>query len=188
MKSSLEKFDVNSSKIDLIITIGGDGTLLYTASLFQKKCPPIMPFAAGSLGFLTRFSLDSFESKIQRVLNSEQSVINNRPRLLCKIIKNDDDYSEEQEFHVLNDVVVERNFYPFLSNVDLFINDNFITTLNGDGLIISSSTGSTAYSCSAGASILHPLVQGFVITPICPHSLSFRPVVVPSDVTIKVNY
>lgn len=177
--------------IDLIITIGGDGTLLYTASLFQGSIPPVMAFHAGSLGFLTRFSLENFEQKLQRVFNSEATCVNYRSRLLCKIIKNTDDELDENEpadeFHILNDVVIERNHYPFLSNVDLFINDNYVTTLQGDGIIISTPTGSTAYSSSAGASILHPKVQGVVITPICPHSLSFRPVVVPQDCEIKVG-
>lgn len=178
----------HSDLIDLIVTIGGDGTLLYAASLFQCSVPPVMAFHCGSLGFLTRFSLDHFESKLLRVLKSDATCVNYRSRLLCKIIRSDENENlpKEEEFHILNDVVIERNFYPFLSNVDLFINNNYITTLQGDGIIISTPTGSTAYSSSAGASILHPNVQGNIITPICPHSLSFRPIVVPTDCEIKV--
>ena len=192
IKEELNAFSDTSLEIDLILTIGGDGTLLYTASLFQKgPIPPVMAFHAGSLGFLTRFSLENFEEKLQRVFASRATCVNWRSRLLCKIIKNAEEILDESEsadeFHILNDVVVERNHYPFLSNVDLYINDNYVTTLQGDGIIISTPTGSTAYSSSAGASILHPSVQGVVITPICPHSLSFRPVVVPQDCEIKVS-
>ena len=87
---------------------------------------------------------------------------------------------------VLNEVVVDRGPSPYLSNVDLYIDGKHITTVQGDGLIISTPTGSTAYAVAAGASMIHPSVPAIMITPICPHSLSFRPIVVPAGVQLKI--
>ena len=90
-------------------------------------------------------------------------------------------------FLVLNEVVVDRGPSPYLSNVDLFIDGKHVTVVQGDGLIVSTPTGSTAYAVAAGASMIHPSVPAIMITPICPHSLSFRPIVVPAGVELKVN-
>lgn len=89
---------------------------------------------------------------------------------------------------VLNEVVVDRGPHPYLSNIDLFIDDKYITTVQGDGLIVSTPTGSTAYAVAAGASMIHPSVPSIMVTPICPHSLSFRPIVVPAGVELKVSF
>jgi NAD+ kinase len=89
-------------------------------------------------------------------------------------------------FLVLNEVVVDRGPSPYLSNVDLFIDGKHVTVVQGDGLIVSTPTGSTAYAVAAGASMIHPSVPAIMITPICPHSLSFRPIVVPAGVELKV--
>lgn len=87
---------------------------------------------------------------------------------------------------VLNEVVVDRGPSSFLSNIDLFIDGKYITTVQGDGLIVSTPTGITAYAVAAGASMVHPSVPAIMVTPICPHSLSFRPIVVPAGVDLKV--
>ena len=91
-----------------------------------------------------------------------------------------------KNFLVLNEVVVDRGPSPYLSNVDLFIDGKHVTVVQGDGLIVSTPTGSTAYAVAAGASMIHPSVPAIMITPICPHSLSFRPIVVPAGVELKV--
>lgn len=88
---------------------------------------------------------------------------------------------------VLNEVVVDRGPSPYLSNIDLFIDGKHVTSVQGDGLIVSTPTGSTAYAVAAGASMIHPSVPAIMITPICPHSLSFRPIVVPAGVELKVG-
>lgn len=90
-------------------------------------------------------------------------------------------------FLVLNEVVVDRGPSPYLSNVDLFIDGKHVTVVQGDGLIVSTPTGSTAYAVAAGASMIHPSVPAIMITPICPHSLSFRPIVVPAGVELKIK-
>lgn len=88
---------------------------------------------------------------------------------------------------VLNEVVVDRGPSPYLSNIDLFLDGKHITSVQGDGLIVSTPTGSTAYAVAAGASMIHPSVPAIMVTPICPHSLSFRPIVVPAGVELKVR-
>ena len=88
---------------------------------------------------------------------------------------------------VLNEVVIDRGPSPYLSNIDLYLDGKLITSVQGDGLIISTPTGSTAYAVAAGASMIHPSVPAIMITPICPHSLSFRPIVVPAGVELKVR-
>ena len=87
---------------------------------------------------------------------------------------------------VLNEVVIDRGPSPYLSNIDLYLDGKLITSVQGDGLIVSTPTGSTAYAVAAGASMIHPSVPAIMVTPICPHSLSFRPIVVPAGVELKV--
>ena len=99
----------------------------------------------------------------------------------------DKDANKESCHLVLNEVVVDRGPHPYLSNIDLFIDGKYITTVQGDGLIVSTPTGSTAYAVAAGASMIHPSVPSIMVTPICPHSLSFRPIVVPAGVELKVR-
>ncbi|TNN48922.1 NAD kinase [Liparis tanakae] len=141
-KQRKANLDDISNRVDFIICLGGDGTLLYASSLFQESVPPVMAFHLGSLGFLTPFKFDTYQSQ------------------------------------VLNEVVVDRGPSSYLSNVDLFLDGHLITTVQGDGVIVSTPTGSTAYAVAAGASMIHPNVPAIMITPICPHSLSFRPIVI----------
>ena len=100
--------------------------------------------------------------------------------------QNENNNNNNQEWLGLNEVVINRGPSPFLSNLDLYVNDYLVTTVQGDGLIISTPTGSTAYAMAAGASMSHPGVPSIIIAPICPHSLSFRPIVVPAGVELKV--
>lgn len=112
-----------------------------------------------------------------------------RSRLRCIIMrKNEEGQPNEPPTNllVLNEVVVDRGPSPYLSNIDLFIDGKHVTSVQGDGLIVSTPTGSTAYAVAAGASMIHPSVPAIMITPICPHSLSFRPIVVPAGVELKV--
>ncbi|CAF2103749.1 unnamed protein product [Rotaria magnacalcarata] len=196
-------------KIDLVICLGGDGTLLHASSLFQKSCPPVLSFSMGSLGFLTPFDFKFHENILNEVLSGKVAVLL-RTRLNCTIIKEGsdnvltsdtpDDSVRTNETNTsnnvggmshlaLNEVVIDRGPNSYLSNLDLYINDKFITKVQGDGLILSTPTGSTAYGMAAGASMVHPNVPAMVICPICPHSLSFRPIVVPAgiELTVKVS-
>ncbi|KAL3861986.1 hypothetical protein ACJMK2_007992 [Sinanodonta woodiana] len=194
-----EGTDDLTGKIDFIICLGGDGTLLHASSLFQQSCPPVMAFHMGSLGFLTPFKIENFQEQITDVLEGNATLLL-RYRLKCDIITKDTACDKKvhvnntvrscsetrTQFLVLNEVVVDRGNSSFLSNVDLFIEGMHVTTIQGDGIIISTPTGSTAYAVAAGASMVHPNVPAIMITPICPHSLSFRPIVVPAGVEIKI--
>jgi len=202
--------DINNScenainKIDLIICLGGDGTILYASTLFQKSCPPVLAMNMGSLGFLCPFDFDQYKEYVKSILKGDVPLLL-RNRLSCTFEKSispsnslmsEQDANETSDDHTrthsqpsisLNEIVVGRGPSPFLSNLDLFINDYLITTVQGDGIIISSPTGSTAYAMAAGASMSHPSVPSIIIAPICPHSLSFRPIVVPATVDLKIT-
>ncbi|XP_021708658.1 NAD kinase isoform X1 [Aedes aegypti] len=189
-----------TDKIDFIICLGGDGTLLYASLLFQKSVPPVMAFHLGSLGFLTPFQFDNFQEQVTNVLEGH-AALTLRSRLRCIIVRKDKTEQEISTFkssqdpttnilelplQVLNEVVIDRGLSSYLSNIDLFLDGKHITSVQGDGLIVSTPTGSTAYSAAAGASMIHPSVPAILVTPICPHSLSFRPIVLPAGVELKI--
>ncbi|XP_060851120.1 NAD kinase-like isoform X4 [Rhopalosiphum padi] len=175
-----------TDKIDFIICLGGDGTLLYASLLFQQSVPPVMAFHLGSLGFLTPFKFDNFQQQVTNVLEGH-AALTLRSRLRCIIVrKNEDKEKPQPNLLVLNEVVIDRGPSPYLSNIDLFLDGKYITSVQGDGLIVSTPTGSTAYAVAAGASMIHPSVPAIMVTPICPHSLSFRPIVVPAGVELKI--
>jgi NAD+ kinase len=181
-----------TDKIDFIVCLGGDGTLLYASSLFQQSVPPIMAFHLGSLGFLTPFEIDNFEQQITHVLEGH-AALTLRSRLRCIVMKktenstNSNGQEPNTNLLVLNEVVIDRGPSPYLSNIDLYLDGKLITSVQGDGLIVSTPTGSTAYAVAAGASMIHPSVPAIMVTPICPHSLSFRPIVVPAGVELKIT-
>ena len=183
-----------TDKIDFIICMGGDGTLLYASLLFQQSVPPVMAFHLGSLGFLTPFRFDNFQEQVNNVLEGN-AALTLRSRLRCIVIRKEEleecnknkDKKLSTNLLVLNEVVVDRGPSPYLSNIDLFLDGKHITNVQGDGLIVSTPTGSTAYAVAAGASMIHPSVPAIMVTPICPHSLSFRPIVVPAGVELKVS-
>jgi len=174
-----------TDKIDFIVCLGGDGTLLYASSLFQQSVPPVMAFHLGSLGFLTPFQFDNFQEQLTNVLEGH-AALTLRSRLRCIILRKNETHKQPTNLLVLNEVVIDRGPSPYLSNIDLFLDGKLITSVQGDGLIVSTPTGSTAYAVAAGASMIHPSVPAIMVTPICPHSLSFRPIVVPAGVELKI--
>ncbi|KAI5637553.1 ATP-NAD kinase domain-containing protein [Phthorimaea operculella] len=181
--------DELTDKIDFIICLGGDGTLLHASSLFQQSVPPVMAFHLGSLGFLTPFEFNNFQDQVMNVLEGH-AALTLRSRLQCVVLRKTEDGKEKKKpttILVLNEVVVDRGPSPYLSNIDLFLDGKHITSVQGDGLIVSTPTGSTAYAVAAGASMIHPSVPAIMVTPICPHSLSFRPIVVPAGVELKIT-
>ncbi|XP_051949861.1 NAD kinase isoform X1 [Xyrauchen texanus] len=199
-----EDYDDISKRVDFIICLGGDGTLLYASSLFQESVPPVMAFHLGSLGFLTPFNFDTYQSQVTQIIEGNAAIIL-RSRLKVKVVKecgekkgtmdeksliisngDTEPNHKSMQYQVLNEVVLDRGPSSYLSNVDLFLDGHLITTVQGDGVIVSTPTGSTAYAVAAGASMIHPNVPAIMITPICPHSLSFRPIVVPAGVELKI--
>ena len=171
----------NIDSVDLIMTLGGDGTLLYTASLFVGPMPPVVPFYHGSLGFLTPHKFQNYQEIVSNVI-SGKSDLTVRSRLTCDL---SDDGMEKTL--VMNEVVISRNPSASMSSIDLHMDGQFVTSFLGDGLMLSTSTGSTAYAASVGSSLVHPSVDGILVVPINSHSLSSRPVLVPAGVELRVS-
>lgn len=190
-----------TDRIDFIVCLGGDGTLLYASLLFQQSVPPVMAFHLGSLGFLTPFRFDNFQEQLTSILEGH-AALTLRSRLRCVMHRRSEnphgfEHGVDSNLEpasplansilVLNEVVIDRGPSPYLSNIDLFLDGKYITSVQGDGLIVSTPTGSTAYAVAAGASMIHSSVPAIMVTPICPHSLSFRPIVVPAGVELKAS-
>ncbi|CAE7704673.1 NADK2 [Symbiodinium pilosum] len=181
--------------IDLVISLGGDGTLCWTSGLFAGAMPPVIAFAAGSLGFLTPFPLSDWMSVLMPILGSKSEVapalqLVCRMRFQMRLSRHEEDdatTSPAIPVQSMNEVLVHRGASPHLVKLDVCVNDKSVTMVQGDGLIIATPTGSTAYSLAAGGSMMHPAVPGIILTPVCPHSLSFRPVVLPDSAVVKVR-
>lgn len=183
---------------DLCITLGGDGTVLFASTMFQKHVPPILSFSLGSLGFLTNFDFEHFKQRLPLILNQKVKT-NLRMRLECKVYRRHPTKKNPvtgkkicyieciSEQHVLNEVTIDRGPSPFISMLELYGDGSLMTVAQADGLIIATPTGSTAYSLSAGGSLIYPSVNCIAVTPICPHTLSFRPIVLPDSMKLKVK-
>ncbi|EIW82885.1 ATP-NAD kinase [Coniophora puteana RWD-64-598 SS2] len=224
---------------DFVVTLGGDGTVLFTSWLFQRIVPPVLPFALGSLGFLTNFDFADYTAVVDSAIDSGIRV-NLRMRFTCTVyravfekdkcrkavkkaetgeimMKNmeksgwealeggwsggislpDGKCAKDKEimcfttrpvetFEVLNDLVVDRGPSPYVSLLELFGDEHHMTTVQADGLCVSTPTGSTAYSLSAGGSLVHPEIPAILISPICPHTLSFRPMLLPDSMELRI--
>ncbi|KAF2171193.1 hypothetical protein M409DRAFT_63565 [Zasmidium cellare ATCC 36951] len=197
---------------DLVITLGGDGTVLYTSWLFQRIVPPVLAFSLGSLGFLTNFDFSMYKEQLNRIMGDQGMRVNMRMRFTCTVYRSaassvaassassasvstttsqyggDGQSSKiEGETHeVLNELVIDRGPSSYISSLDLYANDSLLTRISADGIILSTPTGSTAYSLSAGGSLVHPDIPAILLTPICPHTLSFRPMLLNDDMALKV--
>ncbi|KAM0838080.1 hypothetical protein ACQ4PT_061217 [Festuca glaucescens] len=176
------------TKVDLIVTLGGDGTVLWAASLFRGPVPPVVAFSLGSLGFMTPFPSEKYRECLDNVLK-RPFTITLRSRLQCHVIRDaaKDEVVTEEPIIVLNEVTIDRGMSSYLTYLECYCDSSFVTCVQGDGLIISTTSGSTAYSLAAGGSMVHPQVPGILFTPICPHSLSFRPLILPEYVTLRVQ-
>ncbi|KAJ3020189.1 hypothetical protein HKX48_001189 [Thoreauomyces humboldtii] len=181
----------SAATVDFCITLGGDGTVLYAAWLFQQKCPPILPYRLGSLGFLTTFDFAAFRASVRDLVLETGLTrglrMNFRMRFSCTVIRHDGQGEDHgKSYEILNDLTIDRGPSPFMSQLELYGNENHLTTIHADGLTISTPTGSTAYSLSSGGSLVHPDVSAILVTPICPHTLSFRPMILPDTMEVRV--
>ncbi len=170
-------------KTDLVVVLGGDGTLISVARLIGDREVPILGVNLGSLGFLTEITLDELCASVDSYLSGEYKV-SERIMLHVAVVRNG---SIIEEKRVLNDLVINKGALARIIDLETTINGNYLTTFKGDGLIISTPTGSTGYSLSANGPILYPELECFVITPICPHTLTNRPIVVASDAQVTVE-
>lgn len=175
-------------RTDLLVTLGGDGTILRGVSLFSNgRVPPVLSFSLGTLGFLLPFDFNHYEQAFREVYTSTAKVIH-RTRLECHVIRNNTTTTSGQSMvHAMNDIVLHRGDTPNLTTLDIYIDGEFLTRTTADGVCLSTPTGSTAYSLSSGGSIVSPLVPAIMITPICPRSLSFRPLIIPLSSHIKIK-
>lgn len=187
------KTDEIIEKTDLMITLGGDGTILHAVGMFNKKTvPPILPISLGTLGFLLPYQISDFDQAFQDIINNKSKVIY-RTRLACylkdKILKEDksEDSKCYEKVFAMNDIFIYRGNSPHLLNLDIYVDGEKLTTAIADGVILSTPTGSTAYSLSSGGSIVSPRVPCIMLTPICPRSLSFRPLILPYSSHIKIK-
>eukprot|EP00929_Paragymnodinium_shiwhaense_P020101 TRINITY_DN13506_c0_g1_i1.p1 TRINITY_DN13506_c0_g1~~TRINITY_DN13506_c0_g1_i1.p1 ORF type:complete len:688 (-),score=121.77 TRINITY_DN13506_c0_g1_i1:80-2035(-) len=188
------------SAIDLLVCLGGDGTLCWAAGLFKSAMPPVLAFAGGSLGFLTPFPMSDWMKAMVPIVGANlrkqemapiQLVCRTRLQLSIKRASSSksssDDPPSYMKIQAMNEVLVHRGASGHLVKLDVWVNRTPITMVQGDGLILATPTGSTAYSLAAGGSMVHPSVPGVILTPVCPHSLSFRPVVLPDSATVTVK-
>ena len=176
-------------KFDLVLTLGGDGTVLFTSWLFQRVVPPVLSFSLGSLGFMTTFEFEKYKQHLDRVMGDAGMKINLRMRFTCTVWRDGGvrgEADEAEQFEVLNELVIDRGPSPYVSNLELYGDDELLTVVQADGCIFSTPTGSTAYSLSAGGSLVHPDIPAILLTPICPHTLSFRPMVLSDAMALRV--
>ncbi|EKG13574.1 Inorganic polyphosphate/ATP-NAD kinase predicted [Macrophomina phaseolina MS6] len=183
-------------KFDLVLTLGGDGTVLYTSWLFQRIVPPILSFSLGSLGFLTNFEFNSYKEQLSRVMGDAGMRVNLRMRFTCTVYRANPNHDasdpespahlEAEQYEVLNELVIDRGPSPYVSNLELYGDNELLTIVQADGCIFSTPTGSTAYSLSAGGSLVHPDIPAILLTPICPHTLSFRPMLLNDSMLLRV--
>jgi len=181
--NTIEK-ETFSSTIDLLILLGGDGTLLSSVRMLKENTVPVLGVNLGSLGFLTEITIDEFEIALKNTLNGNYK---RDERLILKGVLKDDKGNIIAIEHVLNDVVVNKGALARIMDITLKIDGKYVSDYKSDGLIISTPTGSTAYSLAAGGPIIFPNTDVLVVTPICPHSLTNRPIVLDCSSKIEIS-
>jgi NAD+ kinase len=180
MKLSGEELDED---LDLIVALGGDGTMLGASRLIGMRQIPVLGINFGHLGYLTDFTLQELFGALEQICAGDYS-LDRRMMLDVGIRRN----QEVLGIHrALNDAVVNRSVRAQMIEVDCFIDELFVNNFRADGMIVATPTGSTAYSLSAGGPIVHPSMQAILLTPICPHMLSNRPVVISSESVIEIH-
>lgn len=166
---------------DVIVSLGGDGTLLASARVVGDSGKPIFGINLGSLGFLTQQTPEVLENALTSILEEKYRI---EKRMVAEVSVED---GPAPEFaFALNDIVVDRGSVSRIINLDLYANDNFICSYAADGLVISTPTGSTAYGLAVGGPILNPLMTAFIVSPISPFSLTTRPIVFPAEDILRI--
>ncbi len=168
---------------DLVIAIGGDGTMLHASRLARESGTPILGINRGRLGFLADVTPDEMIASVEQVLNGNYT--RDTRMLLEARLKNDD--GGETVAYALNDVVLKRRETGRMVDFSTRVDGAFVNTHSGDGLIVATPTGSTAYSLSCGGPIISPQLDAVVVVPVCPHTLTDRPLVIPARQSIEVE-
>lgn len=176
------KIDIPNA-VEAVVVIGGDGTFLSVARFIERKPIPIIGINFGGLGFLTEISADSCFTELERVLSGEFDI---EERLILRVSVRREG-KEIFNHRVLNDAVINKGALARIIDLHATIDGHFLTRYHGDGLIICTPTGSTAYNISAGGPIIFPTAKAIILTPICPFTLTNRPIVLPADVTVTIE-
>ncbi|HEY3266548.1 MAG TPA: NAD(+)/NADH kinase [Armatimonadota bacterium] len=168
---------------DLVVVLGGDGTVLSAARDLASCDAPMLTVRFGSFGFMAEVEPDAIEPALERVLAGDFSV---EERPMLRVVR----VSEGEKTHdvvAMNDVAVVRAASPRLAKLDAAVDGEPLATYSGDGVVVSTATGSTAYSLAAGGPIVHPTVSALLLTPICPHALHFRPLLLPAEASLSLR-
>jgi len=170
-------------KVDLILVLGGDGTMIATARMLGDYEVPVIGVNYGGLGYLAEFRIEELFSALESILAGDYKL--EKRVMLAVELRRDDELITNNR--VLNDVVMNKSALARIIQIETYLNDQFVNSFRADGLIVSTPTGSTAYNLSAGGPIIFPTMNAVVITPICPFTLSNRPIVVPDESVIEVR-
>ena len=181
-EEEVSRSQMSSRSLDLVVVLGGDGTLLSAARATAAIDVPLLGVNLGSLGFLTDVPLSSLFSMLDAISKGEAAV-EQRSLMQCDLLRGEEVLGS---YLVFNDAVVNKTAIARLNNYDLFVDKIFVSSYRADGMIVATPTGSTAYSLSAGGPVLMPTVNAFVITPVAPHSLTHRPLVVPDSTVVEL--
>ncbi|MDY5051939.1 MAG: NAD(+)/NADH kinase [Candidatus Mucispirillum faecigallinarum] len=171
------------SMADAVIVLGGDGTLLYASRMFRFLNVPVIGFNLGRLGFIMEHNIEDFEKVINDFIN-KKLIIKKRMKVDGIILENGENVFEEE---ALNEIVINKGAPSRMIELSIFINNSFVTRYRADGAIISTPTGSTGYTISAGGPTVHPDLDSIILSPICPHALNIRPIVLPKTSTIDIR-
>ena len=169
--------------VDLILVLGGDGTMISTARLIGDLEVPVLGINYGGLGYLTEFRIEELYSALESILEGNYRL--DKRVMLRTLHQRGDEVINSNR--VLNDVVINKSALARIIEIDAYLNDQFVNSFRADGLIVSTPTGSTAYNLSAGGPVMFPSMNAILITPICPFTLSNRPIVVPDDAVIELR-
>lgn len=180
-KEVVSDFKTIIKKTKIIISIGGDGTIISTIRKFIGYEKPILGLHIGGLGFLAESNIDNYKMRILNILNNDYYI---EKRMLLKVFYT----NKNASYDVINELVVDRGYSGRTIRTNVEVSGQYVNTYESDGIIFSTPTGSTAYSLSAGGPIVHSKLDLIVITPICPHTLSMRPLIVSSNEKIEITF
>lgn len=204
-----EKCKKAPESFEAVVALGGDGTVLYASWLFQKIVPPVLPFSLGSLGFLTRFDFANYKDTLTRAfaqgvtvslrLRFEGTVMRSQELkgvspesrdIIDELVGKDRDKADthrpDRTLNILNDIVLDRGPNPTMSTIEIFGGEEHFTTVQADGIIVATPTGSTAYNLAAGGSLCHPENPVILLTAIAPHTLNTRPLILPDTMVLRL--
>lgn len=168
--------------VDLIVVLGGDGTMIGAARMVGDSGTPVLGVNFGTLGYLAEFTVEDMTGALEAVMGGDYT-LDRRLMLSATVTRNGEQLMHDR---VLNDVVISKSALARIIEIETWVDRKFVNRFRADGLIVSTPTGSTAYNLSAGGPIIYPSMSAVVVTPICPHTLSNRPLVVPDDVDFEL--